>query len=236
MGVRFLETDVHATRDGVLVAHHDDTVDRTTDGSGRITDMRYAELATLDAGYRFTRDGTSHPYRGTGLTIPTLLSVFALSTRARLNVEIKPKGRDAVRLLWELIDAHGLYDRILVAAENDRQVKRFRRLSGGRVATSAGARETFGFFAASRLGMERLLTLPYDALQVPVRYKGVTIVDRALIHAAHRNGIQVHVWTIDEPSEMRRLLNLGADGIMSDYPDRLSSLAAAIAASKREGA
>ena len=229
LGVRFLETDVHETRDGVLVAHHDERVDRTTNGSGRIQDMRYAELLRLDAAYHFTRDRQTFPCRGKGHTIPTLLEVFGLSSRARLNVEIKPSGRRVVRKLWELIDNHGFYDRILVAAETDQQVRRFRRVSGGRVATSSGRRETLRFWAASRLGVERLLPLPFDALQVPTMYKGLTVVDRKLIRAAHRCGIQVHVWTIDEPPEMRRLLNLGVDGLMSDRPDRLAALASLLA-------
>jgi glycerophosphoryl diester phosphodiesterase len=228
LGIRFLETDVHETRDGVLVAHHDERVDRTTNGTGAIKDMRYAELLRLDAGYQFTRDGQTFPCRGKGYVIPQLIEVFNLSVRARLNVEIKPPGRRVVRKLWELVDHHGLYDRILVAAENDRQVRRFRRISGGRVATSSGRRETLRFWAASRLGVERLLPLPFDALQVPPEYKGLTVVDPKLVRAAHRNGIQVHVWTIDEPSEMRRLLNIGVDGLMSDRPDRLAALAATI--------
>jgi glycerophosphoryl diester phosphodiesterase len=229
LGILFLETDVHATRDGVLVAHHDERVDRTTNGSGRIGDMRYADLARLDAGYRFTRDGRTFPCRGQQLKIPPLIEVFALSERARLNVEIKSSGKSIVRKLWELIDSHGLHDRILVASENDGQVQRFRHCSGSRVATSAGRREAFKFWAASRVGMERLLSLPFDALQVPTTFKGLTVVDDKLVRAAHRNGIQIHVWTVDEPSEMRRLLNLGVDGLMSDRPDRLAALLAVLA-------
>jgi glycerophosphoryl diester phosphodiesterase len=232
LGIRFLESDVHVTQDGVLVLHHDERVDRTTNGSGRIQDMRYAELLRLDAGYRFTRDGQTHPCRGQGLTIPRLLDVFALPGRPQLNVEIKPKERRAARQLWELIDGHGFHDRILVAAENDRQVRRFRRYSGGRVATSAGHREALKFWAASRIGVERLLSLPFDALQVPTTFKGLTVVDDRFVRAAHRNGIQVHVWTVDEPPEMRRLLTLGVDGLMSDRPDRLSALASVLAGAK----
>jgi glycerophosphoryl diester phosphodiesterase len=236
LGVRYLETDVHLTKDGILVAHHDDRVDRTTNGTGFVADFTYDELSRLDAGFRFTRDGgQTYPCRGKGITIPTLLSVFALSRNARLNVEIKPRGRDAVRRFWELIDANGLHERVLVAAENDVQVKRFRRISKETVATSAGRRETIRFLVAVRLGIERFVAFPFDALQVPVSSLGVTIVDHAFVLAAHRKGIQVHVWTIDEPHEMRRLLNLGVDGIMSDHPDRLVALGKAIA-EQRHGA
>jgi glycerophosphoryl diester phosphodiesterase len=236
LGITFLETDVHLTRDGVLVAHHDRDVDRTTNGAGAIRDLRYLEVSRLDAGYRFSEDGRAFPWRNRGLTIPRLVDVFALSKRARLNVEIKPKGRAVVRKLWELVDGHGFHDRILVAAENDPQVRRFRRCSGGRVATGSGLHESLKFWAASRIGVERLLRPPFDALQVPATYKGLTVVDRKLISAAHGAGIQVHVWTVDDPPEMRRLLNLGVDGLMSDRPDRLSALAPAIAGSLERSA
>ncbi|HVU03591.1 MAG TPA: glycerophosphodiester phosphodiesterase [Polyangiaceae bacterium] len=233
-GIRFLETDVHLTKDGVLVAHHDARVDRTTNGTGKIADYTYAELSRLDAGYHFTEDGgRTFPYRGEGVSIPTLLSVFSLSRNARLNVEIKPPGWDVVKRFWELIDGNGLHDRVLVAAENDVQVRRFRRISRETVATSAGRREAIRFVAAAKLRVDRFLAFPFDALQVPAEVGGIPIVDPRFVRAAHRKGIQVHVWTIDEPHEMRRLLNLGVDGIMSDYPDRLAALGKTMAARGR---
>jgi glycerophosphoryl diester phosphodiesterase len=224
LGITYLETDVHMTRDGVLVAHHDDTVDRTTNGRGRVEDFAYSDLSRLDAGYRFTVDGETYPLRGEGLYVPTLSDVFALSSKLRLNVEIKARGRAIVRRLWEFIDQRGLHDRILVAAENDVQVRRFRRYSAERVATSAGRREALRFWAMAKLGLDRIHPVAYDALQVPVSYRGLTVVDRSFVRAAHRHGLQVHAWTIDDPSEMRRLLNLGVDGLISNHPERLASL------------
>jgi glycerophosphoryl diester phosphodiesterase len=221
MGTRYLETDVHATRDGVLVAHHDEYVDGTTNGTGRIRDMRYAELVRLDAGYRFTKDGHSFPFRGQGVTIPALHEVFALSTRARVNVEIKPEDESIAHRLWHLIESHGLHDRILVASSQDHQVKRFRRCSLARVATSASMREALEFWLATRLGLNRAIAPSFDALQVPRRYRGLTVVDRKFVRAAHGRGIQVHVWTIDDPEEMKALIEMGVDGIMSDRPDSL---------------
>ncbi|HEX4475328.1 MAG TPA: glycerophosphodiester phosphodiesterase [Polyangiaceae bacterium] len=224
LGMTFLETDVHETKDGVLVVHHDERVDRTTDGSGRIRDLTYTALERFDAGYRFTKDGASFPYRGKGLRIPTLVEAFALSDRARFNVEIKPRGRRVVRKLWEFIDTHGFHDRVLVAAGDDVQVRRFRKLSKNRVATSASTREALRFWLSVHLHIDRFVPVAFDALQVPTTYLGLTVVDREFIRAAHHRGVQVHVWTIDEPSEIRRLLNIGVDGIMSDRPDRLVAL------------
>lgn len=226
LGIVFLETDVHVTRDGTLVVHHDERVERTTNGSGRIRDMRYAELARLDAGHWFSDGKGDYPYRGKGLTIPTLAEVFDLSSVARLNVELKSRGRSATKRLWQFIENHGVHDRILVASERDRGIKRFRRISAERVATSASMREAFGFWLAVRARADRFFAVPFDALQVPPTYRGLTVVDRGFIRAAHRHGVQVHVWTLDEPSEIRRMLNLGVDGIMTDRPDRLANLSA----------
>ncbi len=223
LGLRYLETDVHATRDGVLVVHHDARVDATTSGSGSIRDMSYAELARLDAGYHYTGDGMTHPYRGKGVSIPTLADVFALSAEVRVNVDIKPLEESVARKLWELVDTLGLHDRILVASEHHRQVQCFRRYSSERVATSASQREALRFWATSRLGVDGLLPIAFDALQVPTTYKGLRVVDRGFVRAAHRHGAQVHVWTVDETREMRELLELGVDGLMSDRPDRLLS-------------
>jgi len=224
LGVTFWETDVHATRDGTLVVHHDERVDRTTNGSGNIRDMRYAELARLDAAYHFTDDLGGQPYRGKGFKIPTLAEVFDLSPLSRLNVEIKPPGRSVVRRMWQFIDHWGVHDRILVAAERDSTIKHFRRYSAERVATSASRREVFRFWLAVRARADRFLPPTFDALQVPPTFRALTVVDRPIVRAAHRHGVQVHVWTLDAPSEIRRLLNIGVDGVMSDRPDRLVNL------------
>jgi glycerophosphoryl diester phosphodiesterase len=224
IGVTFWETDLHATRDGTLVLHHDERVDRTTNGSGRIRDLRYAELCDLDAGYWFEDETGDYPYRGKGLKIPTLAEVFDLSPVSRLNVEIKAPGRSIARALWHFIEHRGLHDRILIAADRNASVRRFRRYSAERVATSASRREALRFWLAVRARVDRFFPVAFDALQVPLTYQGLTVVDRNFIRAAHRHGVQVHVWTLDEPSEMRRMMNLGVDGIMSDRPDRFANL------------
>ena len=224
LGYRYIETDLHMTRDGVIVTLHDDTLERTTNGRGPVLELSLAELKSLDAGYRFSRDGETFPYRGQGVTVPTLAELFELAPDLRANVEVKQEAPPMVRALWELIEEQGLHDRILVASFRDAVVREFRRLSGGRVATSAATREALRFWLASRLGLERLPRIEYDALQVPVRYGRLTVVDRRFVAAAHHRGLQVHVWTVDEPAEMRRLLDLGVDGLMSDRPDLLKEV------------
>lgn len=225
LGVSYLETDVHATRDGVLVVHHDDSVDRTTNGRGRIRDRSFEELRRLDAGYRHTTDGgITFPFRGRGLVIPSLAEVFELSAEARINIELKQHRPSTIAPFIELVERHRMHERVLVAAANDRTVREFRKAAAGRIATSAGEQEATLFWLAVRTGVSRWLPTPYDALQVPVISGKLTVVTRRFVAAAHAKNLQVHVWTIDELAEMRRLLALGVDGLMSDRPDRFGQL------------
>jgi len=221
LGCEYLETDVHLTRDGRLVVFHDAELERTTDGFGPVRAHTFAELQRLDAGYRFTPDGVSHPWRDKGVRIPLLEEVFALDPSVKLNVEMKQTGVGLPEALWAFVNERKLHDRILVAAAHHRLAQHFRRLSAGSVATSASAREVIAFWLAERVGAAGRVGIEYDALQVPVRHAGLTVITPSFIEAAHARGVEVHVWTIDAPAEMRRLLELGADGLMSDRPDVL---------------
>jgi glycerophosphoryl diester phosphodiesterase len=221
LGVSYLETDVHLTRDGHLVVFHDQRLERTTDGYGFIRDFSLSELQELDAGFRFSPDGKTRPWRGKGLRIPLLSEVFEIAPHVRLNVEMKQSKVGLPRALWRFIEEHEVHDRILVAAAEAGLAREFRMFSRGRVATSASALEVIEFWSAARVGLGRVVPLHYDALQVPPSYHGLEVVTERFVRTAHARGLQVHVWTIDEPAEMRRLLALGVDGLMSDRPDRL---------------
>ena len=231
LGCRYLETDVHLTKDGVLVTTHDAAVDRTTDGSGLVRALPLAELKGLDAGYRFSPDGgRTYPFRGQGATIPTLGEVVEAFPQVLLNIDLKRHDAAMVEAMAAFIEERGLHERLLIASFADGIIRAFRRRTAGRVATAGGGWETRRFWLASRLGLSGLIrgrqvgrhSAPaYDALQVPPRTGRLTVVDRRLLAAAHRRGVQVHVWTVDEAPEMRRLLALGVDGIMSDRPDLL---------------
>jgi glycerophosphoryl diester phosphodiesterase len=226
LGISHLETDVHCTRDGELVVFHDARLDRTTDGHGYLRNFTLAELRRLDAGYRMTPDGLSFPFRGKGLRIPTFAELCELDPEVRINVELKAEGADLPREMWRFIEERGLHDRILVAAAKHSLVREFRAVSRGRVATSASAREVVRFWAAARVGITRRLRTDYAALQVPVAQGPLTVVTPRFVTAAHDRGLHVHVWTIDDPAEMRRLAALGVDGLMSDRPDLLAATCA----------
>ena len=228
LGVTHLETDVHRTRDGEIVVFHDARLDRTTNGHGYIANFTFDELRRLDAGYRMSQDGRTFPFRGKGLRIPTFAELCELDASMRINVELKAEGVDLPRAMWRFIEERSLQDRVLVAAAKHSLVAEFRRACGGAVATSASAREVTLFWAAARAGATRALAIDYDALQVPVAQGPLTVVTPSFVSQAHARGVQVHVWTIDDAEEMRRLAALGVDGLMSDRPDVLASVCAAL--------
>ena len=215
LGYRFLETDLHLTTDGVLVTFHDDPLERCTNAEGRVADRSFIELQDVDAGYRFAQDG-SHPYRAAGVGIPSLEEVVRTFPEAHFILDLKqPQIEEA---LATFLVRHSLENRVIVGSFRDRRLRRFRHLTAGRVATSSGPVETINVRAKSWLG--RPATSPADAFQVPVK-QGIPIVDRAFVEAAHAAGKQVHVWTINERSEMESLLDLGVDGLITDRPDTL---------------
>ena len=219
LGLRHLETDLHLTSDGVLVCHHDLTVDRTTDGSGRVSDLTFAQLSTLDAGFRHVGpDG--HAFRGTGVRVPALEEAVLAFPEVSFVVDLKTDG--LIEPLLRLIERLGLHDRLIVGSFSDRRLDEFRDMSRGRVATSTGAASSRSWLMASRIG--RGVRGEARALQLPARSRGVRVVDRRLLGAAHARGLQVHVWTVNATSEMIELLDLGVDGIITDRPDLLKQV------------
>lgn len=224
-GAAGLELDVHVTRDGGVVVVHDDTVDRTTNGTGAVREMSLAEVRALDAGHRFTQDGGSnHPYRERGLGVPTLEEVFREFPGHAVNIDIKEPRPGVEKAVLRVIEECGARERALVASQRHRVIRRFRRACGGRLPTAASKFEIGFFFGLSLLRLEWLLRPAYEALQVPVSHRGIRIVTPRFIAAAHGRGVRVDVWTIDDPDEMRHLLDLGADVIMTNRPEALEQV------------
>lgn len=224
MGVDVLELDVHSTADGALVVHHDATVDRTTDGKGRISEMTLAEVKKLDAGFPFTSDGgKTFPFRGQGIQVPTLEEIFAALPAMTFNVEPKQAEPSITKSLCEMIRAKNMTEKVIVGSFRQQAIDEFRQFCP-EVATSATPSEVTDFLARSKLGISQSYTPPFQALQVPQNLGKIAVVDEKFIENAHRKNIKVHVWTINKTEDMQRLIALGVDGIMTDYPDRLLEL------------
>ncbi len=205
-GYRYLETDVHATSDGVLIAFHDPRLDRVTDRAGRIADLPWSEV-------RQARINGTEP-------IPLMADLFEEFPDARFNIDAKAPG--AVQPLIDLVRSAGVVDRVCLGSFSDRRLATLRRALGPGVATSLGPRETFGLVRAATL--RRRFRTPAVAAQVPVTWGRIRIVTPRFIDTAHASGLEVHVWTIDDPAQMGHLFDLGVDAIMTDRPDRLKEL------------
>jgi glycerophosphoryl diester phosphodiesterase len=224
-GAGGLELDIHMTSDGQIVVIHDDSVDRTTEGTGLVRRMTLHETQNLDAGYRFTPDGgTTYPYRGRGVRVPELGQVLREFPGHKVNIDIKEEQPGVEVALLETIKGAGAGDRVLVVSEILAVVARVRELSGNGISTGASRQEIRDFYRLSRLRLEFLVLPPYDALQAPVEYGGREVVTPRFLKAAHDRGVRVDVWTIDEPGEMRRLLDLGVDVIMTNRPEVLEGV------------
>jgi glycerophosphoryl diester phosphodiesterase len=218
-GADMLEMDVRSTRDGEVVVIHDDTVDRTTDGTGRVSDLTFDQLRSLDAGFHFKDPDGNSTFRGVGVTIPRFEEVLEALPGARLNVETKD-GHSAPALV-DIVLRHGAQDRVLVAAE----VERYRRVVRGYPGPwGASRRDLFRFFFSIHSPLGRFHTPACDALQIPETYLGIRVLTRRFLREAHARNLPVHVWTVDDPEEMRRMLAMGVDGIQTDRPDLLASV------------
>ncbi len=214
-GARVLELDVHATRDGTVVVLHDETVDRTTTGSGAVRHLELEEVRSFDAGHHFRDTAGEHSFRGRDLRIPTLREVAEAFPDTALNIEIKQHAPDIVEDVIEVLEGAAALERTLLAAADVRIMKRIREAAPD-VTTSFAGREVMAFVARVTSRILRGYRPPAPVLQVPTQHRGIPIVTRRFVEAAHALGLEVHVWTINDEKEMVRLLELGVDGIVTD--------------------
>lgn len=224
LGADVLELDVRATSDGELVVMHDASLDRTTDGSGKVGDINLAELKKLDAGFRWSPDNLqTFPFRGKGVTVPTLQEVFDAFPGKRFNIEPKQGSPAMVKSLCLILRERKLTERVIVGSFSQTALDEFRR-ECAEVATSASPSEVSKFLAMYKSGLSENYRPAMQALQIPPSVGGLEIVTKEFVEAAHRKNLKVHVWTINETAQMKRLIEMGVDGIMTDYPDRLLAL------------
>ncbi|KPI21512.1 glycerophosphoryl diester phosphodiesterase [Actinobacteria bacterium OK074] len=203
-GYRYLETDVHATADGRLVALHDATLDRVTDGAGRIADLPWADV-------RHARVAGSEP-------VPLFEELLEEFPEARWNVDCK--AAPALDPLLDLLERADAWDRVCLGSFSEARVVLAQRLAGPRLATSYGTRGVLDLRLRS-WGLPAPVRRSAVAAQVPEAQSGIPVVDRRFVRTAHALGLQVHVWTVNEAERMHRLLDLGVDGIMTDHIDTL---------------
>ncbi|MFJ3090339.1 glycerophosphodiester phosphodiesterase [Streptomyces sp. NPDC086838] len=206
-GYRYFETDVHASADGRLVAFHDATLDRVTDAGGRLAELPWSEIGRARVAGR-------EP-------LPLFEELLEAFPEARWNVDIKAEA--ALEPLVELIRATGAWDRVCVGSFSEARVARAHRLAGPRLATSYGVRGVLGLRLRS-YGVPAPLRAGAVCAQVPESQNGVRVVDRRFVRKAHARGLQVHVWTVNEPERMAALLDLGVDGIMTDHIETLRTV------------
>lgn len=214
LGVHHIETDAHVTADGVVVLHHDDTVDRTYDGSGRVEQLTWAELSAMR--------------NGAGETMPVLAEVLERNPDLWFNIDAKTD--EVVEPLLRVIDEADAWGRVMVASFSERRLERIRRHARANISTS------LGMSAVARLvGAAQTATNPGSwhvpgprqgvrAVQVPRRWGPVPVVTPRFIATAHTVGLAVHVWTVNEPEEMVELIEMGVDGLVTDRPSLLKEI------------
>ena len=221
VGADVLELDVHLTADGVLVVRHDAVIDTTTNGSGVIAQMTLDEIQTYEVGYH----KVDYPSRVAAkhIKVPTLASVFKRLPNSRYMVEIKPLDLAAADKLCGLVVEYRLDEQVLVASFDSSVLRHFRQICP-RVPTSLGESEAYWLVILSRIGLGHLYHSPGYSVQLPPTYGGLRVLTPNVIKAAHKQNIRVEAWTVNDVVTMRALIDLGIDGIITDYPDILSLL------------
>jgi glycerophosphoryl diester phosphodiesterase len=221
-GAPYFELDVHMTRDGVIVVSHDAELSRTCGLDAAIRDLTLAELKRADAGWGFTTSDGAFPFRGRGIEVPALAEVFAVFPERRYIIEVKQSTPSVAAALLDVIERAGMRRRVLIASEEQTPIDEMRALAP-ELPTGFPYHEIAAFMISLAPGAE-----PYqprgDALQIPPEYQSWRLVTPESVAAAHRLGVEVHVWTVNEVVEARAMLELGVDGIITDYPARLLGL------------
>ena len=202
---------------------HDETLERTTDGTGPVRALTLSALQRLDAGHRFRAQDGSYPYRDRGVRVPTLEELLEACPSAPLNIEIKQEDPPIEHAVLATLDRFGARERTLLAAEHASIMARIRAAAPGML-TSFSAHEVAEFVGRLYDGTLGGYTPPGIALQVPPSFGDTVIVSPELVAAAHGLGLEVHVWTINDEPEMDRLLDLGVDALMTDVPARAAAV------------
>jgi glycerophosphoryl diester phosphodiesterase len=216
VGADGVELDVHLSRDGTVVVHHDDTLDRTTSDSGPLAARTAAELSRIDAGHAFF-DGRGHPFRGQGIGVPTLREVLGRYPDRRIIIEMKVDSREMGQAVAHEVRLAGAGDRVCLAGYGARSAAAAREALPGTACSAC--------YSEVRVAVYRALVwcpvrhARYGGYQIPERSGRLRLVSPRFIRYSHRAGLKVQVWTVDEEADMRRFLGWGADALITNRPD-----------------
>jgi len=217
-GAQYLEFDIHMTRDGEVVVAHDEHLKRMCGLDRVISEMTYAELAKADAGRMFTLDGATFPFREKGIRVPRLAEVLAEFSKLRMIVEVKQIAPSMVAPMLEVIDRAGMRRNVLIASEHQQPLDEARKRAP-EIPTNFSYLES-GMFIQAMGTRDAAYRPPGDAVQIPRSYESWQLVTNESVAFAHRMGLEVHVWTVNEEAEMSELLDMSVDGLISDYSSR----------------
>jgi len=223
-GADILEIDIHSTSDSVLVLIHDHKVNRTTNGDGYVWNYIYENLRELNAGYYWTEnDSLTFPFREMDIKIPSLKDVFIKYSDIRFNIEIKQDTPHIIENLCTMIHEYNLVNRVLIGSFADGVLDNFRE-ECSHVATSAGMGETRIYYGLNLLYLDWIYTPAANVFEAPIYFKDTHLLTKQFISGLQKKNIPIYVWTVNETDEMRTLINIGIDGILTDFPDRLSAI------------
>ena len=228
--VDVIETDVHLTADDEVVIWHDKTLDRQTNGTGIVEAFTLKQLKMLDAGYYYTKDnGKTFPFRGTGVTLMSLDEALESLPDMRFNIDLKTKNSRLPEKFTEVVERHNAMDRILGASFHTKNLEALRSLMPG-MSTSFSMSEVFILFMKQKLGARPSTgeKLKGQVLQIPEHYGILKILTESFMRTFHEAGLHIHVWTINNEDDMRRLIRMGVDGIFTDNPRLLQKVYASL--------
>ena len=219
-GAEYLETDTQLTRDGIAVLQHDEDLMSTAGDKRRIGELTYDELSEIDVGAMFTSDGgETFPFKGKGFRVPTLEEFLIRFKDRRINLEIKDGTVSSARVVLKMLQKHKVEDNYLLASTGP-DATRFIRRETPHIATSSCRKEVIRFLFRSTFFKDRKMDIGYNALQVPEGQYGIKIVNGRFLEKARESGVEVHVWTINDKADMKRLFEMGVDGIFTDFPGK----------------
>ena len=226
LGADVLEFDTHLTKDGHLVVIHDNTVDRTTNGTGKINEMTLEEVQDLDAGYQFTNEKDEYAFRDQGIYIPTVEEVFQKYPNMRFLIELKDTNvpemyEEMIQELWHLIQNYQMEDNVMIGSFAHEINERFEEVSKGNIPIGAGEEEVRDFATKHVARLNGLAASNVDSLQLPTEGDGFDLTSKNIIRSAKARNISVYYWTINDKETMNELIDKKVNGIMTDYPDLL---------------